>query len=395
MMNRRDFMKAGASTVLAGADHRTAQTNPYQIGAYYFPNFHVDPRNELVHGKNWTEWEILKRGEPKFSGHQQPKRPAWGYEDESKPSVFERKIAAAHGAGITHFIFDWYWYEGRPFLQDALEKGYLYAQNKNDVRFCLMWANHDWFNLMPARLDKGEQPLIYSGTYGPDEFDRVADYVVARYFSDPAYFQVEGSPYFSIYELKNMIERMGGIDVARAALSRFREKTRAAGFRDLHLNAVAWGVQAIAGVRELLPTLGVKSVTSYTWLHHYEMPSFPATEYQDALEQAPAYWSKAREMFGVSYQPDVSMGWDPSPRTCQSDMFERSQYPFTSVLINNSPELFQRGLVHAKSYLDRLGEQPKILTINAWNEWTEGSYLEPDAVHGMSYLNAIRNVFGS
>ena len=59
------------------------------------------------------------------------------------------------------------------------------------------------------------------------------------------------------------------------------------------------------------------------------------------------------------------------------------------------PELFARGLARAKSYLDRLGEQPKILTINAWNEWTEGSYLEPDTVHGMSYLNAIRNVFRS
>ncbi len=393
-MNRRDFIKAGASTVLAGATGRAGQPNPYQIGAYYFPNFHVDPRNEAVHGKNWTEWEILKRGEPKFTGHQQPKRPAWGYEDESTPSVFERKIAAARGGGITHFIFDWYWYEGRPFLQGALEKGYQQAQNKNDVRFCLMWANHDWLNIMPARLDGKERQLLYPGAYGPDEFDRVTDYVVARYFSDPAYFKVEGAPYFSIYELKNMIERIGGPDVARAAFRRFREKTRAAGFVDLHLNAVAWGLRGLEGARKTLAMLGVKSVTSYTWLHHYRMPAFPAAEYQDALEQAPAYWNKARETFGVAYHPDVSMGWDPSPRTCQSDTFQQAQYPFTPILVNNSPEAFERGLRKAKAYLDRLSEQPRILTINAWNEWTEGSYLEPDTIHGMSYLNAIRNVFG-
>jgi hypothetical protein len=73
-ISRRDFLKAGTYTTLAGATGRS-QTNDYQVGAYYFPNFHVDPRNELLHGTGWTEWEILKRGEAKFAGHPQPKRP--------------------------------------------------------------------------------------------------------------------------------------------------------------------------------------------------------------------------------------------------------------------------------------------------------------------------------
>jgi hypothetical protein len=29
------------------------------------------------------------------------------------------------------------------------------------------------------------------------------------------------------------------------------------------------------------------------------------------------------------------------------------------------------------------------------NEWTEGSYLEPDVVNGMKYLEAVRDVFGA
>ncbi len=333
--------------MLAGAITKP-QPQAYKIGAYYFPNFHVDPRNELVHGRNWTEWEIVKRGEPKFAGHQQPKRPLWGMEDESLPSVFEKKIAAAHSAGLNHFIFDWYWYQGQPFLERALEKGYLNATNKADVKFCLMWANHDWFNIMPARLYKRNPQPTYSGSYNAEEFDRVVDYVISRYFHDSSYFQIDGAPYFSIYELKNLIDRMGGVEIARKALDRFRAKTQAAGFPDLHLNAVAWGATGLPDMKQLLPSLGVRSVTSYTWFHHYAAPAFPATEYRDALEHAPEYWRQARDMFGVPYHIDVSMGWDPSPRTCQSDTFQKADYPFTPILKNNHPELFQEALTSAK-----------------------------------------------
>jgi hypothetical protein len=76
-------------------------------------------------------------------------------------------------------------------------------------------------------------------------------------------------------------------------------------------------------------------------------------------------------------------------------MFQQGTYPYTPILKNNRPELFQQGLMQAKSFVERGGNQPQIITINAWNEWTEGSYLEPDSVHGMDYLNAIRNVFRS
>ena len=297
-INRRDFVKTGAFAALASTTAR-GQENDYHIGAYYFPGFHVDPRNEQVHGKGWTEWELLKRGEPKFSGHQQPKRPAWGYEDESDPRVFEKKIAAAHAAGISHFIFDWYWYEGKSFLQRALEEGYLKAKNKSDIRFCIMWANHDWYDLMPARLDSRDRHLLYKGSYSANEFDRVTDYIVSEYFSDPAYFQIDGSPYLSVYELGNLIERMGGIDVAQKAFERLRSKTQAAGFNDLHLNAVAWGVASLPNSREVLSRLGIRSVTSYTWMHHFEMQGFPSTEYAAALRAAPDFWVKAKEMFGV------------------------------------------------------------------------------------------------
>jgi hypothetical protein len=393
-MNRREFIAASACAAAAVATAKESAKGRYEIGAYYFPNYHVDPRNEAVHGKGWTEWEILKRSEPKFAGHHQPKKPTWGPEDESDPRVFQKKIEAAADSGITHFIFDWYWYEGAPFLNRGLESGYLGAPNKDRVKFCLMWANQDWYNLMPARLHETQPPLLYPGTYDATDFAKITDYIISRYFTQPSYLKIDGAPYFSIYELKHLIERMGGLATARAAIERFQNKVRAAGFPDLHLNAVAAGVNGLANLPELLPSLGIKSVTSYTWIHHVELSVFPAIEYGTFIDPAEAYWRKAPELFGVPYHTDVSMGWDPSPRACQSDRYEQAAYPFTSILTGNTPQLFQSALARAKAYIDSHSDVPKVLTINSWNEWTEGSHLEPEALYGMDYLNAIRNVFG-
>jgi hypothetical protein len=393
-MSRRAFIVASACASAVVATAKEPTKGRYEIGAYYFPDYHVDPRNEAVHGKGWTEWEILKRGEPKFPGHHQPKKPVWGLEDESDSKVFQKKINAAAISGITHFIFDWYWYDSAPFLNRGLESGYLGAPNKDRVKFCLMWANHDWYNIAPARLHERQGTPLFPGVYDAAAFDKITDYIVSRYFQEPSYFKIDGAPYFSIYELNNLIERMGGIGTAQVALERFRDKVRAAGFPDLHLNAVAWGLNGLHNLPEVLPSLGVKSVTSYTWIHHCELPVFPASEYAALLDPAEAYWRKAPEQFGVPYHTDVSMGWDPSPRSCQSDRYEQTTYPFTPVLKGNTPQLFQAALVRAKAYMDSHSDVPKVLTINSWNEWTEGSHLEPEALYGMDYLNAIRNIFG-
>jgi hypothetical protein len=89
------------------------------------------------------------------------------------------------------------------------------------------------------------------------------------------------------------------------------------------------------------------------------------------------------------------MGWDNSPRTLQSDIWEPlPESTFSNCLGGNTPEAFQRAL---EIYRERLScrSGPNLFSINAWNEWTEGSYLEPDQVTGMGYLEAIAKVFGS
>jgi hypothetical protein len=376
-----------------------ADLSPYEVGVYYFPNYHVDPRNELIHGKDWTEWEVLKQAKPRYSEHCQPKLPLWGYEDESSPKVFEKKIEAAADHRIDNFIFDWYWYDDGPFLNRALEQGYLGAANQQRLKFSLMWANHDWKDIHPV-TPRGPR-LLYPGAVTPKTFDQMTDYVVEKYFRQPTYWKLQGRPYFSIYELYRLVEGLGGVDGTRDALQRFRDKTKKAGCGDLHLNAVVWGVQVLPGEQkikhpnQLLAALSFDSVTSYVWVHHVKLPEFPVTEYRSVVEMAALHWEQARAEYALPYIPNVTMGWDSSPRAAPSHPFTNSGYPSRAAMGGNTPEEFKKALNRVKTYLDRRPDDPKIFNINAWNEWTEGSYLEPDTVSGMGYLEAIRDVFST
>ncbi len=373
-------------------------TKPYQIAAYYFPNYHIDPRNEARYGAGWTEWELVRRATPRFPGHQQPKVPLWGYEDESDPAVFARKIDTAADHGVDCFLFDWYWYDDGPFLHRALEQGFMQAPNAERMRFALMWANHNWVELFPATAGQ-ESALHYPGAVTRETFDQITDHIISTYFDHPAHWTIDGAPYFSVYELFRLIEGLGGVEQTHAALEDFRRKTKAAGFPDLHLNAVVWGVQLLPGTQtvenpnELLNALGFQSVTSYVSIHHVPLHEFPLTSYAAVQGEMERYWEQARGEFTLPYYPNVTMGWDSSPRTRQDLPFTNAGYPYMPSLEGNTPEAFQVALQAARAFLDQQPEQQRILTINAWNEWTEGSYLEPDTVHGLDYLEAIRAVF--
>jgi hypothetical protein len=370
----------------------------YQVGAYYFPNYHVDPRNEEVHGSGWTEWELVKVARPRFADHHQPRVPAWGHVHEDDVHVMEMKIAAAADHKINYWIFDWYWYDDGPYLQRCLEDGYLRAANNDRVKFCCMWANHDWTDIHPAKL-RDPRRLLYPGAVTPETFETLTDHVIETYFQHPSHFAIAGAPYFSIYELSKLLANFGGMEATREALDRFRAKTKAAGFPDLHLNAVVWGRPVLPGEQtpvspvQLVQDLGFDSFTSYVWIHHVPMDHFPETEYDAVRDGYLAYWDQAERDCPLPYFPNVTMGWDSSPRTVQSETFLNVGYPFTPSLAHNTPEQFRLALKMVKERLDQRGG-PKILNINAWNEWTEGSYLEPDMLHGLAYLEAVRDVFG-
>ncbi|OGV48693.1 MAG: hypothetical protein A2017_04275 [Lentisphaerae bacterium GWF2_44_16] len=368
------------------------------VAAYYFPNFHVDNQNEKIHGTGWTEWELVKNARPRFPNHRQPRIPLWGYEDEANPEAMIRKIKTAVSYGIDAFIFDWYWYDSGPFLEKALNNGFLRASNISSIKFALMWANHDWVNLHPLKYSRKPE-LLLPGKVTLETFEKIVNYVIEKYFKHPSYLKINGCPYFSIYELYRFIESFGKAEDALKALNFFREKTKKTGFPDLHLNAVIWGIKILPcenGMIEsenVVKMLNFDSITSYVWIHHAKPTQFPVTSYTEIFLKIKDYWHSVNLKFKQPYFPNVTVAWDTTPRTVQSDIFENKGYPYSPV-IESTPNEFETALHSAKDYIFGNPDGLRLLTINAWNEWTEGSYLEPDNFYGYEYLEAVKRVFG-
>ena len=368
----------------------------YEVAAYYFPNYHVDPMNEKQYGKGWTEWRLMQCARPRFDGHLQPKVPLWGYEDESDPEVMRKKIAAAAEHGITAFIFDWYWYEEGKFLSAALEKGFFEANKDSDFKFSLMWANHDWSDIFPAKVFKDKE-VLYKGGISEEKGYAALDYIVDKYFSRKDYWVVDGGFYFSVYDLACFIRTFGGVEKTKKALEYFRKK--ASKYGKIHLNCIYYEVPLLKNevsyenFDEITLKLGFDSVTSYTWLHHHATDKL-FMDYGELTDLSVADNDLFSKRLSLPYFPNVSVGWDSSPRTVQSDTYDNYEaYPFSSVMKGNTPEAFRKALLKTREKLDGSGLKTKIVTINAWNEWSEGSYLEPDTANRYEYLEAVKDVF--
>ncbi len=377
----------------------------YEISAVYFPNYHAgDPHNEQWHGKGWSEWELVRRAGPRFAGHRMPKEPLWGYEDEADVAVMDRKIRTAVEYGITNMLFDWYWYEDGPFLNKPLDEAFLRCDSARTIRFSLLWANHDWTDIHPLpRAYRGRPRCELPWNISETSFFSAVDTMIGRYFSRDNYFRLNGGLFFCLYDLNRFVKNFGGTERAAALLAEMRRRVRAAGLGDMHINAVVWESGILCGEESMLDfdsvrlkSLGVDSLTSYVWVHEHPIDTFPSVPYAQYRKVCENDFDRLSAKYaGMAYYPCVTAGWDASPRTVQSDTFDNVGYPFSPVLTDNNPYEFEQALRSVKEKLDASALQTRMVVINAWNEWTEGSYLEPDTEHGYGRLEAVRRVFGA
>ncbi len=362
------------------------------INAYYFPNWHQDPRNDVWHGTGWTEWNLVKHATPRFPGHKQPKEPIWGYEDEADCKVMERKIKTASEYGIGGFIFDWYWYDDGPFRNRCLEEGFLSAANTNDMKFSVMWANETFVQVHPGSR-MFPKPVLKSGFVSPQTFFNAADHCISKYFCKPNYLRIDGGLYFSIYLMDKMIEQLGGIEAAAGVFREFRKRVYDAGLGEINLNVVNLPERDPVKANTVLKALGVNSMTSYVW-DFFSSKDFPDADYTKVAEAGIKNFNVKTQFYDVPYYPIVCMGWDPSPRSVQSEIYEKVGYPFTTVFVNNTPAEYGKALEAARDFILSGKATGKMINLSCWNEWTEGNYLEPDTENGYGYLEEIKRVFG-
>lgn len=365
--------------------------NHYDVAAYVWPAYTGDePRSQMFWPEGIGEWETVRKAGPLFEGHSWPRKPLWGYQNEADPYVMQMQIDAAADHGVNVFIYDWYWYDGRPFLEQCLNKGYLNASNNHRVKFYLMWANHDAVNLWDKRIAHiNNGNVIWRAAVDRSEFERIADRLIEIYFKHPNYYTIDGKPVFMIYDQQNLLSGLGGMDAVRDAFGWFRERAVQAGLPGLHLQMCAYcqtfnisGVDGnkTATSKQLVERVGFDSLSHYQYVHFTNIDRDYAEIIPDVIKE----WHRLDAEYAVPYFPHVSLGWDNNPR------FQTFR---PGIVKNNTPAKIEKALRAAKDYVDAHPEQPPLITVNSWNEWTETSYLQPDNFFGYGYLKVLRRVF--
>lgn len=365
------------------------------ICAYYFPNWHVDERNEKIHGKNWTEWRAVQYATSRFPGHEQPKVPLWGYDDEADPADMARKIKTAADYGIDAFIFDWYYFFDGSYRERCIRDGFLGAPNCRDLKFALMWANHDPIYAHPGSYLKPRETL-WSGDVNPETFLKCTEHCIKNYLSQPNYLRVNDGLYFSFFRPRAIVEQLGGEHVARLLFDDFRFRVEKAGLGKLTLDANidnSGGISDPDETNRFLAAVGFDSGSDYGWGCRSHL-DFPALDYGVWMERAKDEARNRTLALKVPYNPVVPQGWDSSPRTVQSDMYDKDDYPFGVVITGNTPARFEAALRRTADFMAIAEATGDMIHLSCWNEWTEGAYLEPDTQYQYGYLEAVRAVFG-
>ena len=375
-----------------GPDFEERQTLPdsarrlARVLAFYLPQFHDIPENDAWWGRGFTEWTAIERGMPRFVGHYQPRAPRdlghytlGSIEDPAAAvPVLRRQIAMAREAGLFGFVQYFYWFNGRRLLQSPLEA--FLAEPSLDFPFCLMWANESW----TRRWDGSEQDVLIAQDYSAADDAALID-CFARHFRDPRYIRIGGRPLLMIYradiipDLAATIARWRQLFVVRhdehpvlvMAQSFDNRDPRPGGFD---------------GAVEFPPHKLAAALPRQNAALRYLDPAASGHVY--AYDDVVAASLQAPEGPFPLIRTAVP-SWDNDARRQGAGL----------VLHGATPAKYQAWLAALVSRAaarpfgaDRAGSQAAgaepFVCINAWNEWAEGAYLEPDVHFGAAYLNA-------
>jgi len=365
--------------ILRKAERPTNNRAPVLL-AFYLPQFHRIPENDQFWGTGFTEWRQLARSIPRFPGHYQPRIPRdLGFYNLAYVDSIAAQAALAKAAGIGGFAFYYYRFREGRVLETPLE---LLLKHDLDMPFILIWANENWVKVkeggaLGKKLASRDRILLHQDYREEDDEDFLAD--LARHFSDRRYIRIGGRPLFVVYNPSE-------IPAAGVALSRWRER-----------------LSEMVGIEPLIFMAQTYNAVDPRLYGFDGALEFPPHKYMNTVPKRPVLDAFSSDYAGTVFRYDdfvaASLG-DPEPafdliRTAVPSWDNDPRYPNHALTLDGaSPAKYQAWL---SALIGRAMSRPilgtPLVAINAWNEWAECAYLEPDVYYGASYLNATAKAY--
>lgn len=356
------------------------------ILAFYLPQFHPIPENDAWWGVGFTEWRNVATAARLYRGHYQPRIPAdLGFYDLRLPTVRRQQAELATEAGIDGFIYWHYWFHGKELMAGPLRDNV--ESQEPRFPFCIAWANQDW----TRRWAGHDSDILIRQTYS--EADDIAHIQSLKHvLTDRRYINIEGKPLLFVY-------RAASLPDPRSTAQLWRSEARSWGLEGIHLVSVesspseevdprAWDFDASVQFEPAFWRLRRPSMSNRT---KHLLARLRGHEFPRVIDYTQAVDAGLRRMTTptpYTRWPGVAVGFDNTPRYGSDRR--------ALILRHSSPHEYERWLAHALNAAARTASadgghpgQP-LVVINAWNEWAEGNYLEPDLVFGRTYLEATR-----
>ena len=373
-----------------------------RVIAYYLPQYHPVPENDKFWGKGFTEWTNVAKAKPLFRGHYQPQIPAdLGFYDLRLSEVREAQADLAREAGIEGFCYWHYWFgNGKKVLDMPFNE--VLKLGRPDFPFCLGWANHSWTT---KTWEKGKsftsETMIFEQLYPGDEDYTAHFYDVLPAFRDHRYITVEGKPLFVIFdpdafkdathfmELWNELAKKNGLKGVYFV-------GRCDALPEMSLKSIRKIDQLTKPRYENMLKRGYDGINSVTLKYaefkatgvlHKAVHSFMRKYFGGWVLDKYKYGDIMKhfitpEDYMDRIYPQLIPRRDRSPRSGRKAM----------IYYNSTPELFEIAAENAVKCVEKRDMDHRLIFLNAWNEWGEGAYMEPDIRYGKKYIETLRKV---
>ncbi len=342
--------------------------------AFYLPQYHPIPENDHWWGKGFTEWTNVAKAAPNFVGHHQPRLPTdLGFYDLRVAEVREEQANLARHYGIYGFCYYYYWFAGKRLLNRPLDE--VVQTGQPDFPFCVCWANENW----SRRWDGLDAEILIAQEHS-DEDDLSFIKTLEPVLRDRRYIRIDGRPLLLVY-------RPGLLPDATHTAAIWRDYCREKALGELYLAAVQsfgatddpHGFGFDAAIEFPPHAMAVVAQRPAEMLN----PDFEGMFYDYA---ATADFFMNRPLPPYPLFRTAMPNWDNTARRQNA----------SDIFLNAEPDYYQRWLKHLAQQTRhfRFGDE-RVLFVNAWNEWAEGNYLEPDRQFGHRYLEATRNAMSA